>query len=287
MALFAVITLVATVLQYSFLWILIPPLQDWTSSYIMRWGLIIFHGFFFSYLFCYYLTCTKDPGFCPPNWIPKVSKSSLQKARQRCKGYHRADYKMHFRFCSQCKIFKPPRTHHCTICQRCILRMDHHCLWIENCVGLRNHKYFLLFLLYLTITIGIAEIFLISALCHAWWYGGYRWYHWILAIALSLPFNSVAFVLVFAVLLQNLAVILHNKIAIEILETKWAEEDCRAIGIYRYPYDRGLWGNICDYFGPSVLLWFIPIDNITLSGLDFDPLVPKEMEEFEETKKIE
>jgi hypothetical protein len=118
MALFAVITLVATVLQYSFLWILIPPLQDWTSSYIMRWGLIIFHGFFFSYLFCYYLTCTKDPGFCPPNWIPKVSKSSLQKARQRCKGYHRADYKMHFRFCSQCKIFKPPRTHHCTICQR-------------------------------------------------------------------------------------------------------------------------------------------------------------------------
>ncbi|KAL7533585.1 hypothetical protein ACHAWF_004550 [Thalassiosira exigua] len=50
--------------------------------------------------------------------------------------------------CSQCQTFKPPFSHHCRICNRCISRMDHHCPWMNNCVGVGNMKHFILFLLY-------------------------------------------------------------------------------------------------------------------------------------------
>lgn len=31
--------------------------------------------------------------------------------------------------CTRCETYRPPRAHHCRICQRCIRRMDHHCPW--------------------------------------------------------------------------------------------------------------------------------------------------------------
>ena len=29
--------------------------------------------------------------------------------------------------CSRCNGFKPPRAHHCSQCDRCVMKMDHHC----------------------------------------------------------------------------------------------------------------------------------------------------------------
>lgn len=53
--------------------------------------------------------------------------------------------------CKKCITPKPARTHHCSICDKCILKMDHHCPWFNNCIGFYNHRYFLLFCIFMTI----------------------------------------------------------------------------------------------------------------------------------------
>ena len=51
-----------------------------------------------------------------------------------------------WKICQYCNEIKPLRTHHCSICGICVLKMDHHCPWINNCIGQNNQRYFLLFL---------------------------------------------------------------------------------------------------------------------------------------------
>ncbi|KAG8441885.1 hypothetical protein GDO86_010896 [Hymenochirus boettgeri] len=46
------------------------------------------------------------------------------------------------RFCSICQLIQPDRCHHCVKCNMCVLKRNTTCVWLHNCVGFSNYKYF-------------------------------------------------------------------------------------------------------------------------------------------------
>lgn len=68
------------------------------------------------------------------------------------------------RRCEKCDEIKPARTHHCSACGQCVFHMDHHCPWINNCVGMENLRFFVLFLFYLW----IGMIFMFISIATIW-----------------------------------------------------------------------------------------------------------------------
>ncbi|KAF8073936.1 DHHC palmitoyltransferase-domain-containing protein [Lyophyllum atratum] len=71
-------------------------------------------------------------------------------------------------WCRKCWAPKPERTHHCSTCGRCVLKMDHHCPWLgSNCIGHRTYPAFLHFLLSITLLATYLAVLSFSALWYA------------------------------------------------------------------------------------------------------------------------
>jgi len=49
--------------------------------------------------------------------------------------------------CRQCRVWRPPMSHHCSICQRCVVNFDHHCGVLGRCIAERNHRWFVLLIM--------------------------------------------------------------------------------------------------------------------------------------------
>jgi hypothetical protein len=88
----------------------------------------------------HFFAMTTDPGAVPPDAEPLPDTSGLDVSKN---GSNDATVPLvnpkprpPKRICRRCKSYKPDRAHHCSICKRCILKMDHHCPWVNNCVGI-------------------------------------------------------------------------------------------------------------------------------------------------------
>ncbi|TGZ62035.1 hypothetical protein CRM22_007661 [Opisthorchis felineus] len=60
-------------------------------------------------------------------------------------------------YCTHCRKSRPPRTHHCHICEACVIRRDHHCLFLGQCVGLANWRFFLSLVFYGAVGLSLAS----------------------------------------------------------------------------------------------------------------------------------
>lgn len=55
--------------------------------------------------------------------------------------------------CPDCQVIRTDRSKHCAICNKCVDRFDHHCPWLNNCVGIRNHNPYLVFIISLLLVL--------------------------------------------------------------------------------------------------------------------------------------
>merc|ERR1711934_92343 len=234
--------------------------------------LVIHHILIFFLMWSFAMSITVDPGRVPewyarlemerqgmhvPSKIMMIDDQEYKQLAEDAQGGS-IEKKLDGsgRWCRKCVKVKPDRCHHCRVCQRCVLKMDHHCPWINNCVGYYNYKYFYLFIVY--------------ALLILFWVSATSFLNFLVSIASPdvLDIGSSSFMIVFWWLYCTLLgvalggfvtfhtyLLLQNFTTIELVEKKGSPHRGKQ---YIHPWDLSRTKNIQECLGKNKLLWMIP-----------------------------
>ncbi|XP_074279636.1 putative protein S-acyltransferase 12 [Silene latifolia] len=231
---------------------------------------IAFHILLIMLTWSYFMTVFQDPGSVPQNWRP-VTEANLEEGTSSSQSDNiplevlaspwpssgGVEGRPAVTYCNGCHNFKPPRCHHCSVCQRCVLKMDHHCIWVVNCVGARNYKFFLLFLLYTFLETTMDTLVLLpnilTLLKEAKKHSGSPGNLAVMALAfvlnLAFALSLLCFVVMHATLLWS------NTTSVEHYVKRKEKNKTAA----RSKYDMGFRRNFEQVFGTRKALWFLPL----------------------------
>lgn len=196
-----------------------------------------------------------NPGVVPDSWHQFVNKVGILLPVTRGQREWQPGKAT---MCEKCNRPRPERAHHCGVCGICIMRMDHHCPWINNCVGFRNHKYFLLACGYVLLACGVGFGTAATELAKVTFRAQYIVHGvkssdlelidevaFLLSVALALCILS----LVSPLLFMQLRLVLSNRTAVESNYNNMPN-----------PYETGsALGNLAQLFGRCGVDWLVPI----------------------------
>ncbi|XP_056313624.1 palmitoyltransferase ZDHHC15A [Danio aesculapii] len=167
------------------------------------------------------------------------------------------------RFCHRCQLIKPDRCHHCSVCQTCVLKMDHHCLWLNNCMGFSNYKFFMLFLLY-SLLYCLLIVSTVTPTVIQLWRGRLfdscvKLHVLFLTLVSAIFAITLCFLLIFHVWLLT-----SNKTTLE-----WLSVPFFVSGPGSEAFDVGVQANFLQVFGKKKRLWLFPIFSSEGDGHSF------------------
>lgn len=171
------------------------------------------------------------------------------------------------RHCKWCLKYKPDRTHHCRVCNICVLRMDHHCPWVYNCIGFRNHKYFFLLLIYTAMDL----ILICTTLFDSVWWSTRTDVNVCMMFALMSGEALATFMMV----MTTSFLVFHVWLMLKSMTTvEFCEKSLKKQGYNASIYSLGSYANLCAVLGPQPLLWFLPVSMPVGNGIMWDADAP-------------
>jgi len=171
------------------------------------------------------------------------------------------------RFCKWCQRYKPDRCHHCRICKKCVLKMDHHCPWIMNCVGFRNHKYFFLLVIYAVTTCFFIMLTMSESIQRAVEEETSALERFLLVLGMTLA--CIMGVLMACFVSFHTWLLSRGMTTIEFCEKSMSSPSSSSAQASN-SYDLGMILNLKAVFGPHWYLWAIPFSRAEGIGVGFE-----------------